>query len=149
MCQEAPASTRLHVTCHVIPYVFPVHIHLLCFLTQPCANKVRWGALFCNSASGYITAFFSTCSVTNIKGGVAFILVSPFAYRCHRHDFRQHEHVCAFSYDKTGQMQNEAACEKLETVLRNTSDDCMVRHEVRLFPYMRVSATSIKSRGAL
>ena len=30
----------------------------------------------------------------------------------------------------TGQMQNEAACETLEKVLRNTSDDCMVRHEV-------------------
>lgn len=29
-----------------------------------------------------------------------------------------------------GQMQNEAACHTLETVLRNTSDDCMVRHEV-------------------
>lgn len=29
-----------------------------------------------------------------------------------------------------GQMQNEAACESLEKVLRNTSDDCMVRHEV-------------------
>lgn len=31
----------------------------------------------------------------------------------------------------TGQMQNEAACKTLEQVLENTSDDSMVRHEVK------------------
>lgn len=36
-----------------------------------------------------------------------------------------------------GQMQNEAACETLEKVLGNTSDDCMVRHEVNSGPVLR------------
>lgn len=31
-----------------------------------------------------------------------------------------------------GQMQNDSACETLEKVLGNTSDDCMVRHEVNI-----------------